>query len=122
MPERCALIITAADFGYSPRYDEGIVEAADAGAVDSVSVMVNRNRLDPELLLETGAETGLHLDLPLELTEGQGAGALGPGPWSGGRGGGGAPAGARLRCGRSLSSSRRSKRPSPTRLRTWTDT
>ncbi|MFL5892011.1 MAG: ChbG/HpnK family deacetylase [Solirubrobacterales bacterium] len=75
MPERCALIITADDFGYSPRYDEGIVEAADAGAVDSVSVMVNRNRLDPEPLLETGVETGLHLDLPLELTEGQGASA-----------------------------------------------
>src|SRR3954464_10905417 len=35
--------------------------------------MVNRNRLDPEPLLETGVETGLHLDLPLELTEGQGA-------------------------------------------------
>jgi predicted glycoside hydrolase/deacetylase ChbG (UPF0249 family) len=75
MPDRRALIITADDFGYSPRYDEGIVEAADAGAVDAVSVMVNRNRLDPEPLLETGVETGLHLELPLELTEGERAGA-----------------------------------------------
>ena len=73
MPD-CALIITADDFGYSPRYDEGIVEAAIAGAVDSVSVMVTRNRLDPEPLLDTGVESGLHLDLPAELTEGERAG------------------------------------------------
>lgn len=70
MPSR-ALIITADDFGYSPRYDDGIVEAAAAGAVDSVSVMVTRNRVDPDPLLETAVETGLHLELPLELTEGQ---------------------------------------------------
>jgi len=69
-----ALIITADDYGYSPRYDDGIVEAAAAGAVDSVSVMVTRNRLDPEPLMETGLETGLHLDLPLELTEEERAG------------------------------------------------
>ena len=75
MPESGTLIITADDFGYSPRYDEGIVEAAGAGAVDSVSVMVTRNRLDPEPLLEVGVETGLHLELPRELTEGERAGA-----------------------------------------------
>jgi predicted glycoside hydrolase/deacetylase ChbG (UPF0249 family) len=73
MPGR-ALIITADDYGYSPRYDEGILEAAGAGAIDSVSVMVTRDRLDPKPLLETGAETGLHLDLPVELTEGERAG------------------------------------------------
>jgi len=75
MAARRALIITADDFGYGPRYDEGIVEAASAGAVDSVSVMVTRNRFDPGPLLETGVETGLHLDLPLELTEGDRVGA-----------------------------------------------
>jgi chitin disaccharide deacetylase len=74
MPDRRALIITADDFGYSPRYDEGIVEAAGAGAVDSVSVMVTRNRLNAGPLLETGVETGLHLELPLELAERQRAG------------------------------------------------
>jgi chitin disaccharide deacetylase len=74
MGTRRALIITADDFGYSPGYDDGIIEAAGAGAVDSVSVMVTRNRLDPEPLLDTGVETGLHLDLPLELTEGKRAG------------------------------------------------
>ena len=74
MAARHALIITADDYGYSPRYDEGIVEAAGAGAVDSVSVMVARERLNPEPLLGTGVETGLHLDLPPELTEGERAG------------------------------------------------
>lgn len=74
MTERPALIITADDFGYSPRYDEGIVEAAAARAVDSVSVMVTRNGIDPEPLLETGVETGLHLDLPVELSQGDRAG------------------------------------------------
>jgi predicted glycoside hydrolase/deacetylase ChbG (UPF0249 family) len=75
VPDRRALIITADDFGYRRRYDEGIVEAAAAGAVDSVSVMVARNRLDPEALLETGVETGLHLELPVEMTRGGRAGA-----------------------------------------------
>ena len=74
MDDRRALIITADDYGYSPRYDEGIVEAAGAGAVDAVSVMVTRERFDPDPLLGTGVETGLHLDLPLELTTGERAG------------------------------------------------
>jgi hypothetical protein len=71
MPDRRALIITADDYGYSPGYDRGILEAAGAGAVDSVSVMVTRDRLDPELLIETGVEVGLHLELPRELSEGE---------------------------------------------------
>ncbi len=75
MPDRRMLIITADDYGYSPRYDEGIVEAAAAGAVDSVSVMVSRGPLDPEPLLATGVETGLHLELSRELTAGERAGA-----------------------------------------------
>jgi predicted glycoside hydrolase/deacetylase ChbG (UPF0249 family) len=75
MPDRRVLIITADDYGYSPRYDEGIVEAAGAGAVDSVSVMVAREAFDPEPLLATGVETGLHLELSQELTTGMRAGA-----------------------------------------------
>jgi predicted glycoside hydrolase/deacetylase ChbG (UPF0249 family) len=74
VPDRRALIITADDYGYSPRYDDGILEVAGAGAIDSVSVMVTRGRLDPAPLLETGVETGLHLELPLEVTEGDRAG------------------------------------------------
>jgi len=35
------LVVTADDFGYCPRRDEGIVEAFLAGAVTSVSLLVN---------------------------------------------------------------------------------
>jgi predicted glycoside hydrolase/deacetylase ChbG (UPF0249 family) len=51
------------------------VEAAGAGAVDSVSIMVTRDALDPEPLVATGVETGLHLELPQELTARKRAGA-----------------------------------------------
>jgi predicted glycoside hydrolase/deacetylase ChbG (UPF0249 family) len=57
------LIITADDFGYHPSYDAGIVEAADAGAVDAVSAFSSRPGLEPDVLLRTGVEIGLHLDL-----------------------------------------------------------
>lgn len=57
------LIITADDYGYSTRYDEGIREAAAVGAVDSVSAMVLRPGLEPGPLLATGIEIGLHLEL-----------------------------------------------------------
>jgi predicted glycoside hydrolase/deacetylase ChbG (UPF0249 family) len=60
------LIITADDYGYAPAYDRGILEAARAGAVDAVSVMVDREGLDPHPLLATGAEIGLHYVLPLQ--------------------------------------------------------
>ena len=58
------LIITADDWGYSPRYNAGIEEAARAGAVDSVSVLALRPAADPAPLLDCGVETGLHLELP----------------------------------------------------------
>jgi predicted glycoside hydrolase/deacetylase ChbG (UPF0249 family) len=65
-----ALLITADDYGYSPRYDEGIVRAAAAGAIDAVSVMVGRPWCDPAPLLATGVEIGLHLELPERGGEG----------------------------------------------------
>jgi hypothetical protein len=58
------LIVTADDWGYSPRYNEGIEQAARAGAVDAVSVMVLREAADPKPLLDCGVEVGLHLELP----------------------------------------------------------
>src|SRR5690349_2391693 len=61
--EQARLIITADDYGYSPLYDEGIVEAATARAVDSVSVMVKRRPLEADPLLAAGVELGLHLEL-----------------------------------------------------------
>jgi len=58
-----SLIIAADDYGYHPSYDEGILEAAVAGAVGSVSAFALRPGLEPEPLLRTGVEVGLHLDL-----------------------------------------------------------
>jgi predicted glycoside hydrolase/deacetylase ChbG (UPF0249 family) len=62
--DRGRLIITADDWGYSPRYNGGIEEAAWEGAVDAVSVMVLRPHSDPGPLRESGVEVGLHLELP----------------------------------------------------------
>jgi predicted glycoside hydrolase/deacetylase ChbG (UPF0249 family) len=58
-----ALIVTADDYGYSPRYNEGILAAVRAGAVDSVSAMSLRAACDPRPLLEAGVEVGLHLEI-----------------------------------------------------------
>jgi len=69
------LIITADDYGYSRRYDAGILEAARAGALDSVGAMVERPSLDAAALLESGVEVGLHL----ELDAPDGAPRAGPG-------------------------------------------
>ena len=55
------LLITADDYGLRPSYDEGILEAAVAGALDAVSVMVLRDP-DPAPLLEIEVEVGLHLE------------------------------------------------------------
>jgi predicted glycoside hydrolase/deacetylase ChbG (UPF0249 family) len=57
-----SLVITADDYGYRPAYDAGILEAVEAGAVDAVSAMVGHG-VDPEPLLATRVEIGLHLEL-----------------------------------------------------------
>ena len=56
------LVITADDYGYWPSYNTGILEAIEMGAIDSVSAMVDREHCDPQPLLETGVEIGLHID------------------------------------------------------------
>jgi predicted glycoside hydrolase/deacetylase ChbG (UPF0249 family) len=61
-----SLLVVADDYGYARGYDEGILEATRAGALDAVSVMVLRDP-DPEPLLESGVEVGLHLE-PLPET------------------------------------------------------
>jgi predicted glycoside hydrolase/deacetylase ChbG (UPF0249 family) len=59
------LVINADDYGYARGYDRGIVEAAEAGAVDAVSAMVGEGRMpDPAPLAATGVAVGLHLELP----------------------------------------------------------
>jgi predicted glycoside hydrolase/deacetylase ChbG (UPF0249 family) len=58
------LRIVADDYGYHPRYDAGILAAAQAGAIDAVSAMVLRD-LDPEPLLSNPVSIGIHLE-PLD--------------------------------------------------------
>ncbi|XP_044096993.1 carbohydrate deacetylase isoform X2 [Neovison vison] len=62
---RVRLVITADDFGYCPRRDEGIVEAFLAGAVTSVSLLVNGVAAESaaELAGRHQIPTGLHANL-----------------------------------------------------------
>lgn len=69
---RTRLIVSVDDYGVSPRWDAGILEAVEAGAVDAVAVMVDRGgegRIPP--LLASGIETGLHLELGWSFKDGQ---------------------------------------------------
>jgi predicted glycoside hydrolase/deacetylase ChbG (UPF0249 family) len=65
------LIVTADDYGYARGFNRGILEVAEAGAIDAVSAMVAREWCEPGPLLETGVEVCLHLELSDE-----GSGAL----------------------------------------------
>jgi len=56
------LVITADDYGYWPSYNDGILTAVEAGAIDSVSAMVQREYCDPKPLLESGIEIRLHIE------------------------------------------------------------
>ncbi|KAM6165885.1 carbohydrate deacetylase isoform 1-T1 [Erethizon dorsatum] len=62
---RVRLVVTADDFGYCPRRDEGIVEAFLAGTVTSVSLLVNGAAAESaaELARRHGIPTGLHANL-----------------------------------------------------------
>ncbi|CAI9157422.1 unnamed protein product [Rangifer tarandus platyrhynchus] len=62
---RVRLVVTADDFGYCPRRDEGIVEAFLAGAVTSVSLLVNGSAAGSaaELARRHRIPTGLHANL-----------------------------------------------------------
>jgi predicted glycoside hydrolase/deacetylase ChbG (UPF0249 family) len=60
------LIVNADDWGYSPLFNAGILEAARSGAIDAVSAMVLRPACEAEPLLECGVEIGLHLETTAE--------------------------------------------------------
>ncbi|XP_008064924.1 carbohydrate deacetylase isoform X2 [Carlito syrichta] len=62
---RVRLVVTADDFGYCPRRDEGIVEAFLAGTVTSVSLLVNgaASASAAELARRHNIPTGLHANL-----------------------------------------------------------
>jgi predicted glycoside hydrolase/deacetylase ChbG (UPF0249 family) len=63
------LIVSADDYGYSPRYNEGILQAARAGAIDATAAMVLRGACAPEQILESGVEVGLHLERPESIDD-----------------------------------------------------
>ena len=56
------LLIVADDYGYSGRCNDGILEAARAGAIDAASAMVSRPACIAEPLLATGIGVGLHIE------------------------------------------------------------
>lgn len=60
---RPKLIITADDYGMSPRFNQGMLEAARAGLVTSISVMIKRKYIRKSELLNLAVSLGLHLEL-----------------------------------------------------------
>lgn len=63
MSDTPKLIITADDYGMSPRFNEGVLEAVRAGVISGISVMVKRKYIDPQELLDLRIPLGLHLEL-----------------------------------------------------------
>ncbi len=57
------LIITADDYGMSPRFNQGMLEVARAGLITGISVMVKRKYIRKTDLLTLGISLGLHLEL-----------------------------------------------------------
>lgn len=57
------LIITADDYGMSPRFNEGVLEAVRTGVISGISVMVKRKYIGPQELLDLHIPLGLHLEL-----------------------------------------------------------
>lgn len=61
-PAPASLLIVADDYGYSERCNDGILDAARAGAIDAASAMINRPDCVAVPLLETGIQIGLHIE------------------------------------------------------------
>ncbi len=70
MLQRKKLIISADDFGISDTANRNIIELARAGKLDRVSVMVERQHLEPELVREI-LNLGVPIDLHLDISAGQ---------------------------------------------------
>lgn len=60
---RPKLIITADDYGMSPRFNQGMLEMAQAGLITGISVMIKRKYIRKAELLALGSALGLHLEL-----------------------------------------------------------
>ena len=57
------LIITADDYGMSPRFNQGIIEAVQAGLITGISIMIYRKYIRSKELLRTRLPLGLHLEI-----------------------------------------------------------
>lgn len=60
---RPKLIITADDYGMSPRFNQGMLEMARTGLVTGISVMIKRKYIRKAELLALDTALGLHLEL-----------------------------------------------------------
>lgn len=60
---RPKLIITADDYGMSPRFNQGMLEMARAGLITGISVMIKRKYIRKAELLALDIALGLHLEL-----------------------------------------------------------
>lgn len=60
---RPELIITADDYGISPRFNQGVLEVARAGIITGISVMIKRKYVRKTELLALDIALGLHLEL-----------------------------------------------------------
>lgn len=64
------LIITADDYGMSPRFNQAVHELARSGVITGASIMVRRPHLNPATIQALPISLGLHLELeptsPLE--------------------------------------------------------
>jgi predicted glycoside hydrolase/deacetylase ChbG (UPF0249 family) len=59
---RPELIITADDYGMSPRFNQGILEAARTGLITGISIMIKRKYIRRAELLALDIALGLHLE------------------------------------------------------------
>lgn len=63
-------IITADDYGLSPKFNEGILDAAKSGLISSTSVMIEREYIDPSVPTTLpNVSFGLHLEISDEAPE-----------------------------------------------------
>ncbi len=65
---RPKLLITADDYGMSPRFNQGILAAAHAGLITGISVMIKRKYIRKMDLLRLNIPLGLHLELEVTFS------------------------------------------------------
>jgi len=65
-----SFIVTADDYGLSPKFNEGILDAAQSGLISGISVMIEREYIDPSVSTTLlNVSLGLHLEISDEAPE-----------------------------------------------------